>query len=159
MKYRIIFILISIFWMLLIFSMSAQNGEESGGLSEKVCRVICKVVIKDYDDLPEYVQQEYIVKIHYPVRKLAHMTEFGILGLLYSAILFTYNFVKGKNYVIAVLLTFIYAITDECHQLFVGGRGASIVDVAIDTLGALIMVGVLHLIIRLVIKNKTSCIN
>ena len=32
----------------------------------------------------------------------------------------------------------LYGITDELHQLFVPGREASVIDVAVDTLGSLL---------------------
>lgn len=159
-KMRKILILVAVFWMLLIFSMSAKSGEESGGLSEKVCRVICQIAVKDYDKLPENIQMEYIEKIHYPVRKLAHMTEYGILSMLYWGIAYSYEFAKRKSSLIAVAGAFLYACTDELHQLFVSGRGASFIDVIIDTTGATLGVLFILCITRLIeikCKQNASC--
>ncbi len=64
------------------------------------------------------------------LRKLAHMTEYAILGaLLYRA--------TGRAPV-ALALASAYAVTDEFHQTFVSGRHGSPVDWAIDTAGAAI---------------------
>ena len=61
------------------------------------------------------------------LRKLAHLTEYAILGaLLFRAL---------RNPPLAVLLGSAYAVTDEVHQLFVGGRHGSPVDWLIDTVG------------------------
>ena len=61
------------------------------------------------------------------LRKLAHLTEYAILGaLLFRAL---------RNPPLAVVLGSAYAITDEVHQLFVGGRHGSPVDWLIDTVG------------------------
>ena len=51
-----------------------------------------------------------------------------------------------------------YAATDELHQKFVAGRGPSIRDVMIDSMGALFGIMVLMLIILMIekIKNKTK---
>ena len=39
---------------------------------------------------------------------------------------------------ISVFFCFIYACTDEFHQMFVDGRGASFFDCLIDTTGAIL---------------------
>ena len=64
------------------------------------------------------------------LRKGAHMTEYAILGLLLLRAL-------GRE-LPALALGIGYAITDEIHQHFVGGRHASPVDVLIDTAGVAI---------------------
>ncbi len=43
----------------------------------------------------------------------------------------------------AVFLVALYAASDEVHQLFVPNRQASVVDVMIDTTGAVLGVGLL----------------
>jgi VanZ family protein len=40
----------------------------------------------------------------------------------------------------------LYAISDEVHQLFVLGRGAQVVDVLIDSLGAFVGIGMYRVI-------------
>ena len=66
----------------------------------------------------------------YVLRKCAHMTEYALLAaLLYRAL---------DRELPAFLFTVAYAATDELHQHFVRGRHASVVDVAIDAVGATI---------------------
>ena len=61
------------------------------------------------------------------LRKLAHLTEYAILGaLLYRAV--------GRAWP-AVALGSLYAVTDELHQAFVEGRVASPLDWGLDTVG------------------------
>jgi VanZ family protein len=70
------------------------------------------------------------------LRKLAHTTEYAILGaLLLRAI--------GRD-LPAFAAGVAYAATDEFHQHFVRGRHASPVDVAIDAVGVLIGILALH---------------
>ena len=63
------------------------------------------------------------------LRKLAHGTEYGILGALLLRAL-------GRP-VPAALAAVAYATSDELHQHFVSGRHASPLDVAIDAVGVL----------------------
>ena len=58
------------------------------------------------------------------LRKLAHLTEYAILGALLRPLL-------------SLALAALYAASDEVHQHFVEGRHAAPLDVAIDTVGAL----------------------
>jgi VanZ family protein len=63
------------------------------------------------------------------LRKLAHLTEYAILGALLLRAL--------RHPAAAVVLAGLYAVTDEVHQLFVEGRHGAPLDVGIDTVGAL----------------------
>jgi len=64
------------------------------------------------------------------LRKLAHATEYAILGaLLLRAV---------RHEVPAFALGVAYAVSDELHQHFVSGRHAAPLDVAIDATGVAI---------------------
>ncbi|MBB1503242.1 VanZ family protein, partial [Candidatus Saccharibacteria bacterium] len=54
----------------------------------------------------------------------------------------------------SILLSFLYACTDEIHQIFVPGRSAQFRDVLIDTLGASFGTLIAYLIIKLITKIK-----
>jgi VanZ family protein len=61
------------------------------------------------------------------LRKLAHLTEYAILGGLLAR-------ATGRP-PLAIALGVVYAITDEIHQTFVPGRAGRPLDVAIDAVG------------------------
>ena len=63
------------------------------------------------------------------LRKLAHMTEYGLLWLLWWRAL---GYTRAA---LAVAVVVGYAISDEVHQSFVEGRHGAASDVAIDALG------------------------
>lgn len=65
-------------------------------------------------------------------RKFVHLSAFGVL-----AILFFHCFEK-RRFFLAWLCTTIYAGTDELHQAFLPDRTGTIIDVGIDSLGALL---------------------
>ncbi len=141
----VVFLVFTILWMALIFGMSSQNGDESGGLSEKVTRVICKVVISNYENLSQTEQDLYISKLNYPVRKCAHMSEYCVLFMLMYGTVFYLTAKKRLRRIFPFAFTVLYAATDEIHQLFVGGRAGAFLDVLIDSSGALL--GLLIIII------------
>ena len=67
------------------------------------------------------------------LRKIAHLTEYAILGALLQRAL--------ARPALAITIGGLYAVTDEFHQHFVRGRHAAWYDVAIDTVG--VAIGVL----------------
>ena len=73
-------------------------------------------------------------------RKCVHLSAFGLLAILF------YNSFERKPFFLAWLLTTIYAATDEFHQYFLPDRTGSIIDVGIDSIGALIALLLLKLI-------------
>lgn len=85
--------------------------------------------------------------LDFVVRKAGHMAAFGILAvLLWRAI--SYSRERGAV-ALSLLLTILYAASDEFHQSFTVGRHPSPVDVAIDSAGALIALLVLTAWLRL----------
>jgi VanZ family protein len=62
-------------------------------------------------------------------RKLVHMTEYGLLWLLWLRAL------RWRAPRAAAAIALAYAATDELHQTFVEGRHGTPVDVLIDSLG------------------------
>lgn len=80
------------------------------------------------------------------VRKLGHMAVFGILALLlWRAVARTTA--SRRPWVLALVLTLLYAVTDELHQGMVTGRHTSAIDVGIDGTGALIAIAVVGVLI------------
>ena len=63
------------------------------------------------------------------LRKLAHMTEYGLLWVLWARAF------RWRRPWTAALITIGYAATDELHQTTVAGRHGTPVDVAIDAVG------------------------
>ncbi len=138
-----------------IFGFSAQNGEESGGLSRKVAAVIVDVAdAAGVIDVSESERESVIESIQYPVRKLAHMSEYALLTILIYIALAVDGIKKGKGWWIALISAVLFACTDEFHQLFVPGRAGLVTDVLIDSVGCVI--GTLLCIITVSIKGRLT---
>jgi len=121
---RKILIVILVIWMIVVFGLSNQTGEDSGGLSRKVANFFAR---------NDTVQAE---KIEPMIRKIAHMTEYAVGGMLFYGIMLTYPENSRKKRIIASLVfVILYACSDELHQTFVNARNGSFLDVCIDTFG------------------------
>lgn len=71
------------------------------------------------------------------VKKSGHFIGYGLLALSYWYSM-RWN---GKKVWLVVLITMLYAISDEFHQSFIPGRRASLVDIFLyDTAGAVMSV-------------------
>ena len=78
--YRIVTGILAVAWMCLIFSFSNQPATESSKVSGGLChRMVERVNDTFHLDMTEKQQLAMAEKIEYPVRKAAHMTEYGIL--------------------------------------------------------------------------------
>jgi VanZ family protein len=71
--------------------------------------------------------------------KLVHIIEYGILYFLVRyAIIKTAAYDKLSVFAIALMITVLYGLTDEFHQIFVAGRTSSLLDVVADGVGGIL---------------------
>lgn len=135
MKKTISFIVL-ILWMIVIFSFSSADANKSTGTSDKVITTMIEIKDKITNNETPNNEKEIIVKnSSFYIRKIAHITEYLILGFLMFNLLKQYSV---TNIYYAIGLSILYSCTDEFHQLFINGRSGSIRDVLIDTIGILI---------------------
>ena len=74
------------------------------------------------------------------LRKLAHLIEYGIFGLLLYGCFNGKTFFHWQPYPAfwSVVIAALYSLTDELHQVFSPGRHARLLDCCVDTAGAAI---------------------
>lgn len=131
---RIIFAILTIATFIAIFVFSGQDGDKSSSTSRNFTRKIVDI-LPISKNIEEYKKEELIEKSQYVIRKLAHFTIYTIAGINMMGFINTYD-IKKKNKLIVVLsIGVIYAISDEIHQMFSGGRTPAIKDVFIDSFG------------------------
>ena len=110
--------------MYVIFSFSSQSGQVSGELSYKVSYHIVTIGAEILDkDISDMGVDYYIEQIHGPVRKAAHMTEYFLLAIAISFPFYVYGLRGFPLLVVAGIICFGFACTDEFHQSMVEGRG------------------------------------
>ena len=121
--------------MTMIMSFSAESKESSGERSHGVTEQVVEILVPEYGDMTPDEQTELVAKFHRPIRKLAHFSEFALLGMLCATLMHILG--KGKYllyWVIPVVFCLLFATADEVFQIFTH-RGASPKDVLIDFCG------------------------
>ena len=115
-------------WVCFIFIMSTAifSAQNTSSVIEPILRFL----------FPSFSHRE-IEHYHYIIRKLAHLTEYFISGmLLYRAFRSGSSEHHAWRWVFySLIVLVILASFDEYHQSFVAGRTSSMVDVGIDTVG------------------------
>ena len=138
---KLLILLAVVFWMAIIFKLSAQPGEQSNLLSSQVTGVIVSLAQRFQPDVN-------LVSLNHFIRKCAHFLAYLVLGIIGLFAMRRIGF-RGKKAVgLTLLLCIGYAITDELHQGFVPGRTPKLMDVFIDSSGALLGIGIYHLFIE-----------
>jgi VanZ family protein len=82
---------------------------------------------------------ETMLAIHSVTRKMAHLAEYAVLGLL-AARAFRgspRDGIRERWFLISLALVVVYALVDEYHQSLVPSRTGSIYDSLIDMTGGL----------------------
>lgn len=120
---RTIFLIAYVLWILVIMAFSLQTGEDSSMTSGLLVNVIADAL----RGLNLAVSIEILSLI---LRKLAHFTEYMVLGFLSQR---NVMFSNHKSFYVAMLLPF----ADELLQTTIDGRAGRMLDVGIDLLGYL----------------------
>ncbi|QGU95832.1 VanZ family protein [Clostridium bovifaecis] len=127
-----------IIWMAVIFLFSNDPAVVSDEKSGNVIHVLNSLGVdlnSAFGNLANFI-----------VRKAAHFMEYFILYMLiFNALR---DEVPLKNgLIISLIATFLYACSDEMHQIFIPGREGRFKDVLIDTSGG-VFAGILIMIVN-----------
>lgn len=127
-----IFRVLTLLWILLIFSLSLQDGMSSTLSSGFFVNILAGFL----EGLGIAYERAFL---SFVIRKTAHFTEYAILGFfaLKSGVFF--------RSVTWYQLVFLVPWLDEGLQTLIPGRAGTLTDVGIDTLGLLCMYGLFWL--------------
>lgn len=144
-----------IFQMIFIFTMSSFGHTSSDAQSN----LFVDFIAQNFPHVRHGLENNLIslITLIFLVRKTAHFIEYAILGSLFFLNLKSWQKPKNStsmNMLLSLIFSFLYACTDELHQIFVPGRSAQFRDVLIDTLGASFGALITYLIIKLFVKIK-----
>lgn len=149
---KVIKLILIVLWMGLIFYFSSDTGDISTRKSDGI-------IIKFVEMLKgrELNDKEKVDAINYlviPVRKGAHLGIYLVLGVLIFSFLCEFMSISYKSMLLAIGICFLYACSDEVHQLLVPGRSGQFYDVLLDTLGSSIGILIFSKIVRKCSKNE-----
>lgn len=136
--------------MVLIFIMSAKDGTESGNLSEWLLNTSFGKHLMHF--LPRLTESGQELDI----RKYAHIAEYALLSVSSGIFLreLMLEIIPARSAAACMGFCFLYACSDELHQVFVPGRVGAFTDVLIDMTGAVfgVMMVCLFCILRKELK-------
>lgn len=145
-----------VFQMLFIFTMSSFGHTSSDAQSN----LFVDFIAQNFPHVRHGLENNLISlsTLIFFVRKTAHFAEYAILGSLFFLNLKSWQKSKSStsmNILLSLIFSFLYACTDELHQIFVPGRSAQFRDILIDTLGASFGATITYLTIKFFAKIKT----
>lgn len=108
----------------------ASTGNFSAG---NTSRIIGPLVLWLFPD----TSPETLLTIHGITRKIAHLTEYALLGILVARAFrgSSREGLRERWFLASLALVIVYALLDEYHQAFVPSRTGTIYDSLIDIAG------------------------
>lgn len=128
-------------WMLLIFSLSSQNGTQTTELSTTCAEKVANVIYQG-------PTEEQIQHVHSYMRKMAHIVLFSCLGIL-SYVFFNTVFQIEENgrmvlsFIAAVAVTSCFSFLDEWHKQFIDGRHFQMEEVALNVCSGIVAIAII----------------
>lgn len=129
-RYPALAMILLCLWM--IFHFSGQDGGTSDSLSSRVTALLLETATGNRPDL----QSLEFARANHVIRKLAHMTEYGMLAFSCAVMTHTFPFSIWKRHGISAAASAFVASLDEYMQTFSMGRDGRVRDVFIDIGGA-----------------------
>lgn len=160
MKLKYISWLPAFFMMVIIFYFSSRpvtiSNESSVSIAEELLNLY--ETITD-NTLQEDARSSILAATNHYVRKTAHFMEYALLAMTIAFHMSVIRSNKTRLILVSVLLSALYAASDEFHQTMVPGRGGQIRDVILDTAGAVTGTLLFYYAITLIArirKNKST---
>ncbi len=127
---------------IIIFYLSHQTSTESSETSDSLIGVM-------YDFIGKAFNEDFI-------RTFAHFCEYALLGFLGFNLYFAIK--NNLKPLLSIILSVVYSITDEIHQLFIPGRAFQLIDLTVDLGGIILGVAAFFAFYYIInnIKNKKT---
>lgn len=129
--YLIVAWFLVIAWMGTIFYLSHQPANTSSELSSGITQIVVGII----ETIIPFIEIDLDVW-HFLIRKSAHFIAYFLLGIFIVHALIVSRMQVFQSGLLAIIISLLYAISDEIHQLYIPGRSGEVRDVIIDTLGA-----------------------
>lgn len=144
-------------WMILIFALSNETAAVSSQTSGGFSKLLFSFFYPPFNDMSDLSQQEIISEASFIIRKIAHFTIYGFLGVFALLSVISYRRLRySVRCAAAFLICAAYAACDEWHQTFIAGRNGELRDVIIDSCGALLFIIIFNIILYSVKRRRKS---
>ena len=97
---------------------SNEPSDDSSNTSGNTIRTIINL-IPSVRNLENNEKEQIVENLQPYARKLAHFTLYAIGGTIAILNFYIYNLSDGRKITYSILFGFVYAITDEIHQIFI----------------------------------------
>ena len=152
--------LLTILWIFFIFTLSSQNGPQTAQTSGGIAKDVAEIIYQK-------PTEPQVNKVHFNIRKLAHVGLFFVLGVLsFSASATTFGWEKKRKYIAvatASVITLGYGFFDEWHKQFIGGRhfqlDEAVLNMVSGVVGVLVTVAICTILYNIKKSNKMKTIN
>ena len=118
-------------WICVIFYLSSESG--SMNKTSAFIRPLLEFLFPS-------ANEESLQIYHAYIRKFAHLSVYGILGILSSRAFLTRKHLRWIVY--SIIVCALVAILDETNQSFISTRTGSVYDVLLDCVGAVFGIAV-----------------
>lgn len=145
-------LVITLLWVMVIFSFSLQPAHASSQLSLGVGHWLIELLPSAIADKLLATPLEQLELLHTLLRKAGHFSEYLILGML-SMFTVLQTELRHKKW-LGLGFCLMVASVDETIQLFVRGRSGQVSDVVLDCVGALCGIAVMILVKTLAEKVR-----
>jgi VanZ family protein len=141
-----------------IFTISSEKGSQSARMSQQIIiQGIHVIETITHVEITVLNNQSYAEVLNTAIRKLGHILEYTILAIAVECLLYLYK-VRGRRLrILCFALCFIYACSDEFHQLFISDRSGKYIDVLIDSAGIIIGIGSFYVLLQVFKWCKSIC--
>ena len=112
------------------------------------------VTVRIYEAVNILLPKLEVNVFNHMVRKYAHFFAYMILGILSVNALYLNGIKDRKAILYSFIISFLYAVSDEIHQIFVPGRAGQVMDVVIDSLGGIIGIAIYASVYSLTIGKR-----
>lgn len=154
MMVKFVKLILVICCMLTIFLFSNDNFLKSTEKSDGVIIKGTEFLLNR--KLSKNERYSFIKKFVFPVRKSAHFIIYFILGILVISLFLEYRDLCFNTILLVGIFCFLYACSDEIHQIFVTGRSASIFDVFIDMCGSICGCLIYFFIVNIISRRRDN---
>lgn len=159
MKFKYISWVPVVIIMVTIFLFSSKPAV----ISQESSLLITRAIVNAYENITNVTIEtsnrlQVLSSLDHVVRKTAHFLEYAALAASLVLHFTIWKVEVRRKLIFSILITSVYAMTDEFHQTFIPGRSGQVSDMLLDSCGGITGALLFLLLIIIVRKKKRSAV-